>query len=183
MPTPTAKEIPGFVGYAADVDGSIYSRRRGEWRRMRASALRDGYPGLTLKREVGTKVVAVTKKQTVRVSHLVLLAFAGPRPDGADACHEPDPDVTNNAASNLRWGTRQENIDEKVRNGRHARGETHGRARLTAAEVGQIRDLYRSDALTAPQIARDYGITARYVYELAYGRSWTTQSRRKHRKP
>ena len=48
---------------------------------------------------------------------LVAEAFNGPRPAGAETRHL-DGDPSNNAASNLRFGTRQENRLDQIRHGR-----------------------------------------------------------------
>lgn len=53
--------------------------------------------------------------ETVKVHHLVLEAFCGPRPYGMEGCHGPDPDRTCNVLSNLRWGTHRENERDKKR--------------------------------------------------------------------
>ena len=58
------------------------------------------------------------KKVTRKVHHLVLEAFVGPAPDGAQGLHWDD-DPANNHLSNLRWGTFSDNAFDKVRNGRH----------------------------------------------------------------
>ena len=56
---------------------------------------------------------------------LVLEAFVGPRPEGAEACHADD-DKTNAKLSNLRWDTRSENIHDRRRNGaNHQVNKTH----------------------------------------------------------
>ena len=57
-------------------------------------------------------------KRRANVHTLVLEAFAGPRPDGMEACHN-DGDRTNPRLSNLRWGTHSENIYDIVRHGNH----------------------------------------------------------------
>ena len=58
------------------------------------------------------------RPSTVSVHVLVLLAFVGPRPQGAHACHVDD-DGANNALSNLYWGTPTQNAYDRVRNGKH----------------------------------------------------------------
>lgn len=52
------------------------------------------------------------------IHSLVLEAFVGPRPDGLMARHLDD-DPTNNHLHNLTWGTRSENSNDAVKNGRH----------------------------------------------------------------
>lgn len=58
------------------------------------------------------------RRITRSVHQLVLEAFMGPRPPGKEALHWDD-DRTNNQLSNLRWGTRSENLHDLIRNGRH----------------------------------------------------------------
>lgn len=67
------------------------------------------YLGVTLSRRGYTRKL---------IHHLVLEAFVGPRPDGSFGLHHDD-DPSNNRLSNLRWGTKGENQDDKVRNGNH----------------------------------------------------------------
>lgn len=50
------------------------------------------------------------------VHRLVLSAFVGPCPKGCEGLHDDDK-RTNNRLSNLRWGTRAENIEDAFRNG------------------------------------------------------------------
>lgn len=52
------------------------------------------------------------------IHRLVLEAFVGPCPEGAEACHYDD-DPANNALENLRWASSSENRQDSVRNGRH----------------------------------------------------------------
>jgi NUMOD4 motif. len=53
-----------------------------------------------------------------KVHRLVLIAFAGPPPAGCEALHG-DGNPANNLLSNLRWGTRSENLLDAVRHGTH----------------------------------------------------------------
>jgi hypothetical protein len=59
------------------------------------------------------------------VHQLVAAAFLGPRPDGLEVRHL-DGDPLNNAVSNLAYGTRLENIQDKKRHGTdHNAKKTH----------------------------------------------------------
>lgn len=44
---------------------------------------------------------------------LVLEAFVGPHPANTEACHAPDPDTSNNRATNLRWDTHANNCADR----------------------------------------------------------------------
>lgn len=58
------------------------------------------------------------KRTDALVHALVLTAFVGPCPPGQECCHR-DGDPSNNALSNLRWDTRNENHRDAVRHGTH----------------------------------------------------------------
>lgn len=57
-------------------------------------------------------------QRTVRVHHLVLSAFVGPRPPDTEGCHN-DGDSANVRVSNLRWDSHSENMFDQVRHGTH----------------------------------------------------------------
>ena len=110
------RTVPGFPGYSASDDGHIYSTRpwRGssEQRELAGGVNARGYRQVILC-NAGTR--------TVREVHAIVAAtFHGPRPEGMDTRHL-DGDKTNNAASNLRYGTRSENELDKVRHRRMRR--------------------------------------------------------------
>lgn len=91
--------------------GSHGSTRTVRGRILAQSGGPNGYPVVTLTDPDSRRVVAF-------VHHLVAGAFIGPRPTGRFVLHYDDV-KTNNAASNLRYGTRVENQLDSVRTGRH----------------------------------------------------------------
>ena len=62
---------------------------------------------------------------------------------------------TDNRASNLRWGTHQQNVDEAVERGRHTHGESVGNSKLKEVQVLAIRQ----DPRPYKIIAAAYGVT------------------------
>ena len=60
--------------------------------------------------------VVLGRGNTWMVHTLVLTAFIGPRPPGAEGCHN-DGNPANNHLDNLRWDTRSNNIRDGVRHG------------------------------------------------------------------
>lgn len=56
--------------------------------------------------------------ENAKVHRLALLAFVGQPPAGHEGLHG-DGDPSNNALTNLRWGTRSENLRDSVRHGTH----------------------------------------------------------------
>lgn len=104
--------------------------------------------------------------RTVEVHRLVLEAFVGPCPSGMEALHADDV-KSNNALSNLRWGTHSENMRDVVRNGNHqgARKTTCSRGHLLSGAnlrsiAGERRAHYRAckACKNGQQWARDRGV-------------------------
>jgi len=56
------------------------------------------------------------KQRRFSIHTLVLIAFVGPRPDGAECCHY-DGNPTNNRLDNLRWDTVSANHRDAIRHG------------------------------------------------------------------
>ena len=114
-----ARPIPGFEGYFATADGKIWTSKRkggnaraaglrGELRPLKANPNKRGYLLVGLD---------VDGRNVSRFVHrLILETFVGPRPEGKEACHFPDHEKSNNALSNLRWDTHDENIEDNYRN-------------------------------------------------------------------
>lgn len=78
------------------------------------------------------------KRETRFVHWLVLRAFVGEGPDGFE-CDHINFDARDNRASNLRWISHVENVRHSYSNRRHATGERHPFAKLSAADVAEIR--------------------------------------------
>ncbi len=107
---------------------------------------------------------------TVRVHHLVLETFVGPCPDGMESCHRDD-DPTNNWVDNLRWDTRQANVNDKMRNGHHRCGERTYNAKLTEEQVISIRRR-ASEGESKKSLAAEFGVKLSTIYCAINGNNW-----------
>jgi hypothetical protein len=103
---------------------------------LRQQPDKDGYLYVVLSRQGMVK--------TFKVHALVCWAFHGPRP--ADI---PDAQVrhlngvhSDNRATNLCWGTAQDNADDRKSHGRQVRGEQAYQALFTQQQVNEFRALY-----------------------------------------
>ena len=74
----------------------------------------------------------------------------------------------------LCWGTRAENERDKLLHGTHNAGERNGRAKLTVAQVREIRRRYATEAVTQTALAREYGVHSSMVSEIVNGIRWST---------
>jgi len=95
---------------------------------------------------------------TLYVHRLVAEAFIGPIPPGHDIDHL-DFDRGDNRAVNLSITSRAENIGRSRRNGRMPRGESHGIAKVTEAQVAEMRLRYAEGGISQASLGRKYGIT------------------------
>lgn len=111
------KAIPGYPGYEASDSGQIRSTARVIARRpslhrpnLLTRALRERILKPVLKSD-GHVQVGVGGGRVQLAHRLVLLAFVGPCPAGHEAMHLSGvPD--DNRLSNLRWGTKSDNIKQ-----------------------------------------------------------------------
>lgn len=156
----TCKPIPGFPGYEAGDDGSVWTLKRGGRRRLSTRPDEDGY----LKAEVWVD----GRRRNVGVHALVLMAFVGPRPPGMEAAHE-DGDRQNNRPGNLSWKTPKANQGDRVRHGTHSRGERHGGSKLREADVLALR---AGTGETHQQAADRLGVSVATVWAAIKGETW-----------
>ena len=101
------------------------------------------------------------------ISRMVAEAFLGEPPTPEHHADHKDRDITNNAAANLRWLSPEENRALRV----VARGEGSGVAKLTAAQVLEIRSRPRGRGATAC-IAVEFGISRRQVRDIINLKYW-----------
>ena len=111
MPSPPDewRFVDGAEDYIVTKGGEVYKRffpddedNDAVWRKIKAQPSEAGYLRVSIDGEAR------------QVSHLVLEAFVGPRPEeDYEACHFPDRSPSNNRLDNLRWGTREENTRDR----------------------------------------------------------------------
>lgn len=128
--------------------------------------------GVNLRPAPGTSghlSVVLGRNKTRQVHSLVIEAFVGPRPLKHECCHS-NGICTDNRAENLRWGTRHENIVDAFKHGGRQRGENSTYAKLKQHQVEEIRSLLPN--LSAPKIAKMFGVSAGAIYSIKYGHNW-----------
>lgn len=145
-------DVPGYPGYQVTATGAI----RGPRKVLRPMSTPDGY-----------LYVITGARRKLRVHHAVLLAFAGPRSDGQE-CRHRDGNSTNNSLLNLQWGTRLENSADKARHGTEPHGEAKPGARLTLAQVKEIR----LDDRASRTVGADYGVSHTAIQRIRRGERW-----------
>lgn len=105
---------------------------------------------------------------------VVLSSFEDPPFEGALVRHGPDPSRSNNALTNLRWGTYKENGEDTRDHGRNRPGEQHGRAVLTDAQVEEGLRRYVAEGWTAAQLSEFLNnIGQGNASNIVNGKSWS----------
>lgn len=100
------REVPDFEGlYEVNSEGKVRNARNGRELKPR---LKDGYPTVTLSKK--------GRPYSRSIHLLVMAAFVGQRPKGYETCHY-DGDKSNARLSNLRYGTRKDNWEDRKRLG------------------------------------------------------------------
>ncbi len=169
------RHIPGFYGYIAGNDGTIFSARvpttRGGLKVAHSWTLKYHWPN-----EDGYRtahLVPTTGKAQRKFVHVVVLeTFVGPCPRGMETLHDNGvPD--DNRLSNLRWGTRAENMADARRHGTLARRERNGQAKLNDLKVKAVHAL-RAAGWTQRDVAAVLGVRQPTISAVENGHRWET---------
>lgn len=163
--------IPGFEGrYEVSDHGRVrsiahtvpYRHRSGVLtrKRVRARILRPG----TVK--TGHQIVFLGCGNGRLIHRLVMEAFVGPRPPGKECCHW-DGDPAHNHLTNLRWGTRTDNVRDAIRHGTH-RGPAPS---LLPGDIPEIRSMIARGFRDA-EIGAGFGVTRSTIQSIRRGRTW-----------
>lgn len=158
------RPVADHPGYDISDQGRIRSYRdqQGHTRavpRLMTPKIVKGYRHIKLGRSFQTKIHL-----------LVLSAFAGPRPPGAQGRHL-NSDPLDNRASNLAWGSSIKNYDDRHDHGTDNTGSRNGRAVLDEIKVKMIK---QELAAGQPQkeIAVRFGVSRQTISHIRTGLTW-----------
>lgn len=176
--------VEGFPSYAVSRDGRIFSldyRHQGIIRELRPAVTR-GYCYVNLWRD--------RKVSQQAVHRLVAVAFI-PTEDGKPHVNHRNLNKSDNRAENLEWCSHAENIAHAAARGRmkatQARrqscqgvgartGAENGRksgpkrAKLTAAQVQEVRERLAAGGVTQRSLAREMGVSDQTISNVVRGK-------------
>lgn len=104
------------------------------------------------------------------VHRLVLEAFAGPCPNGFQACHF-NGNAIDNRIGNLRWDSPTRNHADNKRNGVTPIGESHHAAKLSVLAVRKAREMHAAGA-TITAISRHFGVSRASASKAIHRNTW-----------
>jgi hypothetical protein len=95
----------------------------------------------------------------------------GPIPAGMFVCHSCDnPSCVNPA--HLWLGTNTDNIEDMVSKDRHQHGDGHYQAKLTAAQVVEIRYRHAHESVSQRALCAEFGVHPSTMCDVIKGRTW-----------
>lgn len=132
------------------------------WKPLVQQCRRSGYPEVCLHQG--------ETQRTCKVHHLVLICTKGPKLPGME-CRHLNGVRSDNRPSNLVWGTRQENEDDKTLAGGRPAGSKHQHSKLREIDIPVIRSRFAAGHRIA-MIAADYGVSRSTIHSVTSGRNW-----------
>lgn len=147
------KEIPLHPEYKITKSGQVWSTRTNKWRKP-----------YTANKHLHILFRVNRVSSTRSVGSLVLETFVSSRPEGLE-CRHLDGNPLNNNLDNLAWGTRQENVADRVIHGTNLRGERNGNSKLTDRQAAEIRQCLAND-IPPKVLAKHFQVNRVTIYNI-----------------
>lgn len=152
------KEVPGYNGkYHVSNMGRIKSLHKKAPKILSSRLTTNGYPGL--------KLCKNGKINTVLIHRVMLITFYGERPPHLE-CRHLNSVRNDNRLSNLRWGTKKENGQDKV-----MAGNSVGHGKLTPKDVVEIRYI-KKWGLSNKIVGEAYGVSYDCISNVHLRKRW-----------
>jgi len=107
---------------------------------------------------------------TASVHILVARAFIGEPPDGMEVCHD-DGDSKNPLLSNLRYGTKVDNAQDRFRHGTTGFGEKSPASKLTDEQVLEVRRRH-SNGASQKELAAEFSVDQSNISHIVRRLTW-----------
>jgi predicted DNA-binding protein len=158
--------VPRYEGdYSVTKNGTVISHKFGHRKELEQNRNVNGYYCVSLYKNDKGHVESVHK--------LVLEAFKGKAPKDHE-CRHLNGDKLDNRLENLEWGTHEENVEDRHRNGNWTalKGEENPHAKLTEEEVEEIRKRYDSEDVSQPDLGDEFGVGHSVISDIVRGERW-----------
>lgn len=142
------KEVPGYKGYFVTKDGKLVTARRGKPKVMKFRMDHEGYYTMTVC--IDGKYL---KLKRARAIALAWIPNSNPKYYN-NVCHN-DGTRNNDNVNNLRWGTFQENMQDKRQHGTNV--ASGGKRKLVTEQVEAIREAFENGQ-SILRLAKEYAL-------------------------
>lgn len=142
--------IPGYSRYAINSSANVYSKRKRGILKPWPNSNSHPYLRLDMVDDDG-------RYRKPYIHDLMLATFAGEKPVGSVVRHKDD-NPTNNALSNLEYGTATENMSDAIRNGRNP-------SKLSSETINEIVNRHFNGALRQ-DLVDEYGVSMRTINKI-----------------
>lgn len=118
------------------------------------------------------------KIKNFKICRIVLISFSGPPPTLRHVCRHMDANRKNDNISNLKWGTKEEDLQDSLRNNTFNSGEKNHKSKLSREMVLRARELRSTNVpyeRITDKIIEEFkvNISMNGLYEAVTGTSWT----------
>lgn len=156
-----------YRNYHVDDNGNVWSTKKHNGtfiRKLKTFVDGGGYLVVALQTD--------DKKEIKRKVHLLVCeSFHGERPQWAQCVRHIDGNKKNNKASNLCWGTRQQNEADKILHGTKVFGSKQWCSKLKENDILEIDKLYLQ-GLSRVEIANIYGVHYMTIHDALTRKKW-----------
>ena len=149
------RTIPGFPDYEVSNLGNVRSYKRKRPKLLKSRKWERNYRVVSLRRD--------NEYHTRLVHILVMLTFVGPKPEGQCVRHL-DGDPSNNALTNLAYGTLSENQRDRIEH------KTYG-MKLNVRKVKIIRGLSKC-GFKRTRLAEMFGVSRTAIHRILRQQTW-----------
>lgn len=108
------------------------------------------------------------KKPSFFSIHRLVAKHFIPNPENKKQVNHKDGDKSNNISTNLEWNTGRENKNHAITNKLYASGEKNGRAKLSQAQVDEIRN----STLNQYKLAEKYNVSQGTISRIKTRKGW-----------
>jgi hypothetical protein len=152
-------------------DGKVYSKTR--YKGFGRKEYVDWYPLSGRRNKKGYVTISMSHKNvkvTKSVHRLICMAFHGVPTSETMQVRHLDGNPENNMAANLRWGTQEENWQDRKAHGRGCEGENHHASKLTNAERAHLRWAVEKGLCSQRHAARMLGMSQSSIFGTVHSK-------------
>jgi len=157
------KDIPNYEGlYQCSNLGRVKSLRFNKEKILKQGIGHCGYSQVVLSLN--------NEKRTIATHRLVANSFLNNPKKLSCVCHKND-NKTDSFVENLFWGSHKDNMMDKVKKNRQAKGENIGSSKLRSADVLIIKELLKSN-LKQKEIAIRFNVSPVAISYIKHRKTW-----------